>query len=413
MKITVIALMFAGWQVTNWGGNLNNEANAGLWYANFNNSSGNTNANIGAQLSLKDTYPDVITLPLGKKHKFQNSTGNASERSVNLKQMKRENNLYESICSLGNIEQAFHNAKKGKRHYSEVKEIEKNPQKYFQKLQNILQSCSFKNSEYHIFTKQCSGKTREIYKLPFYPDRIVHHCIVQVLAPIWLKVFVRNTFSTIPKRGIHDGVNRIRESLKDVKNTTYCLKMDIKKYYPSIDHSILKDLLERKIKDKKVMFLLSEIIDSAPGIPIGNYLSQWLGNYYLAFFDHYVKEQLQVKYYFRYCDDLVYLHSDKNLLWQIKSECGKYLSEHLNLQLKGNYQVFPIDIHGIDFLGYRFYHTHTLVRKTIVAEFKRKVKNEKTTPQIQSAYWGWFKHANTFNLTSKYFEHERIQSKAS
>jgi len=317
--------------------------------------------------------------------------------------MKRHTQLFEKVCHKDNISLAFYNARKGKSYYPEVKRINKNPGKYINKLQDLLVNKKFENSEYDVFKRETGGKQRIIYRLPFYPDRIIHHCIVQVMMPIWMNLLIKDTFSTIPGRGIHDGVNRVKRALRDRNGTQYCLKMDIAKYYPSIDHGILKDILRKKIKDEDMMWLMGEIIDSAQGIPIGNYISQWFGNIYLAYFDHFVKENLEVNYYFRYADDLVILGNNKQWLHGIREEIKKYLIVNLNLDLKGNHQIFPVNVRGVDFLGYRFYHTHTLVRKRIVKEFKRKIKNQKTTKQTQSAYWGWFKHADTYNLRKKYF----------
>jgi hypothetical protein len=232
---------------------------------------------------------------------------------------------------------------------------------------------------------------------------VVHHCIVQVLLPIWVKLLIRDTFSTIPGRGIHDGVRRMKAALKDVNGTQYCLKFDIKKYYPSVDHDVLKQLLRRKIKDFDLLELLDEIIDSASGVPIGNYVSQWFGNVYLAYFDHFCKEQLHCNYYFRYCDDVVILSDNKKFLHSVLVSINDYLVNELNLELKQNYQVFPTNVRGIDFLGYRFFHTHTLVRKRIVKQMKKRLKNIKS----MASYWGWLKHADTYRLTNKYYTYER------
>lgn len=404
----VITYVLLSWQVGLWGGNFNNGSNDGLWYANFNNSSG-ANTNIGAQLSLYNkniSAQNVITLPLGKKNKNRNMgiSSNLQTFLVVQANMKRKGKLFDELASINNLQLAYQNAKKGKRNYREVKLIEKNPEYYLKKIHLTLLSGNYKTSEYKIFTKNTGQKEREIYKLPFYPDRIVHHAIVQVCEPIWLNLFIKNTFANIPKRGIHAGVKAVKYDLKDIKNTQYCLKFDIKKYYPNVDHQLLINILEKKIKDVKLLKLFEEIINSAPGIPIGNYLSQWLGNVYLAYFDHYAKETLQIKYYYRFADDIVILSGDKAELWQRFNKLEKYLNNNLKLSIKGNYQVFPVNKRGIDFLGYRFYHTHTTVRKRIVKNFKHKIKNQPTTAQTQSAYWGWFKHANTHNLITKYFE---------
>jgi retron-type reverse transcriptase len=317
--------------------------------------------------------------------------------------MKRKGDLFKNVCSPDNVRAAILAAMKGKGHYSEVRKIKKDIEKYVAELSEILTKKQFKNAEYEVFEKQSGDKTRVIYKLPFYPDRVVHHCIVQVLLPIWVRLLIRDTFSTIPGRGIHDGVRRMKAALKDVPGTQYCLKFDIKKYYPSVDHDVLKQILRRKIKDVDLLDLLDKIIDSAAGIPIGNYVSQWMGNVYLAYFDHFCKEQLHCKYYFRYCDDVVILSDNKQFLHSVLVSINDYLVNELNLELKQNYQVFPTNTRGIDFLGYRFFHTHTLVRKRIVKQMKRRLKQMKS----MASYWGWLKHADTYRLTNKYYTYER------
>ena len=327
--------------------------------------------------------------------------------------MKRYGNLYEQICSMDNILTAHVNAKRGKMHYQEVQEVELSLDTYMRQIQTLLTTKTFKTSEYFVFTKTDSGKARKIYRLPYFPDRIVHHCIMQVLEPIWMKTLITDTYSSIKGRGIHKGVKRIKEALKDVENTRYCLKLDIRKFYPSIDHEILKSIIRKKIKDNDVLSLLDEIIDSAEGVPIGNYLSQYFGNLYLAYFDHWLKETKKCRYLFRYCDDIVLLHADKQHLSQLKEEIEKYLSTNLNLTLKSNWQIFPVDARGIDFLGYRFFHDYTLLRKSIAIKFKQRIRYIKThwpdlsTPEIINSvmsYYGWMGHANCNNLTKKYID---------
>ena len=189
--------------------------------------------------------------------------------------------------------------------------------------------------------------------------------------------------------------------------------MDVKKFYPSVDHEILKAIVRKKLKDKLLLKLLDEIIDSAPGVPIGNYLSQFLANLYLTYFDHWMKEDKRVKYYYRYADDIVILAPDKPYLHALLVDINDYLTERLNLQLKGNYQVFPVADRGIDFVGYKFYHTHTLMRKTIKKRFCRKVAklNKKDinakSYRMQIAPWlGWAKHCDSKHLLKKVLNEE-------
>lgn len=337
--------------------------------------------------------------------------------------MKRYGNLYHKIYNLENIKLAHKNAKKGKSHYLEVKMVDTDPEKYFMKIHNMLKNKIFYNSKYEVFMRKDRGKEREIFKLPYFPDRIIHHCIMNILEPMWMKTLITDTYSSLKNRGIHKGVRRIKKALKDRGNTKYCLKMDVRKFYPSVDHGILKQIIRRKIKDKNLLQLLDIIIDSAKGVPIGNYLSQYFGNLYLSVFDHWLKEQKHCRYTFRYCDDIVILHSDKAYLSQLRKEISDYLDVNLNLVLKNNWQIFPVEKRGIDFLGYRFFHEYTLLRKNTAARFKQKVKHIKkkhctlTPINILSSvmsYCGWMKYADCHRLQKKYIDTDinRIVSNA-
>jgi hypothetical protein len=166
--------------------------------------------------------------------------------------MKRYNNLYSKIYDLENIKLAHKNARKGKLHYSEVKMVEVNPEKYFMKIHNMLKNKTFHNSKYEVFMKSDRGKEREIFKLPYFPDRIIHHCIMNIIESIWMKTLIADTYSSLKNRGIHKGVKRIKLALKDRENTKYCLKMDVRKFYPSINHDILKQVIRRKINNRKL-----------------------------------------------------------------------------------------------------------------------------------------------------------------
>jgi len=315
--------------------------------------------------------------------------------------MKRIGNLYQTIVSLDNLRKADELARKGKKKSYGVRVHDKNRDDNILKLHESLKNKTFKTSDYHIF-KIYEPKEREIYRLPYFPDRIVHHAVMNVLEPIWMSVFTDDTYSCIKGKGIHAAVRKLKRDLKDTEGTGYCLKLDIKKFYPSIDHDILKAIVRRKIKDRDLLWLLDEIIDSAPGVPIGNYLSQYFANLYLAYFDHHIKEDLRVKYYYRYADDIVILLNNKEDLHCLLNTIKIYFKDHLNLEVKRNHQVFPVDARGIDFLGYRFYHTHTLLRKSIKKRFARAVSHRKgDLRQVHAAYWGWAKHCNSTNLLKK------------
>jgi len=326
--------------------------------------------------------------------------------------MKRINNLYDQICTPDNLLLAYNKAKQGKGDTYGVRLFQKDLDKNLLKIHHELTTCTFRTSEYSIFTIY-EPKERIIYRLPF-RDRVVHHAVMNILENIWVSVFISHSYSCIKGRGIHGVLRHIQRDLNDKEGTKYCLKMDIRKFYPNIDHDILKVTIRKKLKDQKVLQLLDEIIDSAPGVPIGNYLSQFFANLYLSYFDHWIKEEKQVKYYYRYADDIVILSPDKSILHKLLVEIIEYMDTRLNLQLKQNYQIFPVDARGIDFVGYVFRHDYTLMRKTIKKRFCRKVarlKNKQLDPaeyKMKISPWlGWAKHCNSKNLL-KTILHETV-----
>lgn len=312
-----------------------------------------------------------------------------------------------------NLLEADEKARRGKRKSYGVRLHDRNREANLARLRESLLSGTFRTSAYSMFTIH-EPKERLIYRLPYYPDRIVHHAVMNVLEPVWMSVFTADTYSCIKKRGIHAAAGKLKRALRDdPEGTRYCLKMDIRKFYPSIDHDMLKSIIRKKIKDKRLLVLLDEIIVSAPGVPIGNYLSQYFANLYLTYLDHWVKEVKHVRHYYRYADDIVILSLDKSELNKLRKEIADYLSV-LHLELKPNWQVFPVEARGIDFLGYVFFPTHTRLRKSIKQRMFRtagrmaRASPEKILPRF-AAWNGWMKHCNSKNLKRKLlnrFEYE-------
>ena len=322
--------------------------------------------------------------------------------------MKRINNVYDKICDLDNIEKADNKARKCKRkQYSVIKHDKNRAEDNFDLFLDLSLE-NYKTSKYSTF-KVYEPKERLIFRLPYYPDRITHHAIMNIMEPIWMKVFTKDTYSCIKGRGIHTLARQLKHDLQnDKEGTKYCAKMDIKKFYPSIDHEILKMIIRKKIKDKKLLKLLDEIIDSADGVPIGNYLSQYFANLYLAYFDHWIKEVLKVKHYYRYADDIVLLSDDKDQLRRWVIAIRIYLKENLKLELKSNYQIFPVEVRGIDFVGYVFRHNYIKIRKGVKLRLMKlvrlykddKISQEKFEQSVTS-YFGWLKYCNSKNLLRK------------
>lgn len=319
--------------------------------------------------------------------------------------MKRISNIYQKITSLDNLNEADQKAQKGKLNQYGVKLHNRNRQQNILALNDMLVNKTYRTSKYDVF-KIFEPKERLVYRLPFFPDRITHHAIMNVLEPILVHTFTADTYSCIKGRGIHKLMYKLRNDLKDIEGTQYCLKFDITKFYPSIDHDILKGLLRRKFKDADLLWLLDEIIDSAPGLPIGNYLSQYFANFYLTYFDHWIKEQKRVRYFYRYADDIVILSNNKAYLHQLLIQIKDYLRD-LKLEVKSNHQVFPIESRGIDFVGYVFFHTHVKIRKRIKQNFARKLT---TNPNHKSkaSYLGWLGHCDARHLTKRLLPNEQF-----
>lgn len=327
--------------------------------------------------------------------------------------MKRHGNIFDKIYSYDNLLTAHRHARKGKGFYKEVQNFNNDEPYHIKLIQDMLVNKTYKTSKYIIFTIIDKGKEREIYKLPYFPDRVVQWAIMLQIESIFLETFIYDSYAAIPNKGMHIASKKLSRWLKnDKRNTLYCFKMDVKKFFPSINHITLKRLLRLKIKDNDLLELLDEIIDSTDsGIPIGNYISQYLANFYLTYFDHWIKEKLAVKYYMRYMDDIIILHNSKEYLHYIRKEIEKYLTDELQLTIKENWQVFPVDICGIDFMGYRHFRNYTLLRKSTYKNFKRKMnfinkKNYLTKSDICSirSYEGWLIWCNSYNLRRKYIK---------
>ena len=325
--------------------------------------------------------------------------------------------IWEAICSMDNLKLAHQNAKDGKGWYLGVQMVDADPDFYLQELQDMFLYKTYHTSEYETFYKQEGNKNRLIYRLPYFPDRICHWAILQVIEPILINYFTANTYSAIPGRGIHKCLHDVQHAMQtDVRGCQYCLKLDVKKYYPSVNHQVLKDIYSHLFKDKDLLWLLYEIIDSTPGdtgIPIGNYLSQYSGNTYLTPFDHWIKEVKKVKHYFRYMDDITIFGETKEELHQLFRDIEQYFRDRLKLTIKDNWQIFPTYKRGVDYVGYRSFLEFTLLRKSTCQRFKRKMvcinrKRLEGKPLTYSewcsinSYKGWLVHCDSYRLQQKY-----------
>lgn len=333
--------------------------------------------------------------------------------------MKRVGHLYEHICDLENIHVAIWKASQGKRQKKYVRRILDNPDRYARAVQKMLLSKSYVPSPYSIKTvlDGPTRKERTIFKPRFFPDQIIHWALMLQLQPVIKRGMYEYCCGSVPGRGTGHAQKALRRWLdNDYKGTKYCLKLDIRKFYPSVDLSLLKNMFRRVVKDADCLWLIDTILDSNPqtGLPIGNYTSQWFSNFFLQGLDHFIKEKLGVKYYIRYVDDLVLLGGNKKALHRARLAIDEYL-RGIHLTMKPNWQVFLVNARAIDFLGLRFYRNPTTLRKRNalrirrrLAKIKRKGKLSYTDACAVVSYWGWIKHSDSYR-----FYHTHVKPKVS
>ena len=333
--------------------------------------------------------------------------------------MQRYGYIYEDICTLENIRNAHMHARKDKLFYAEVKMVDSNPEYYFKQIQEMLVNYSYEVGEYIVEIINEAGKERTLMKLPYFPDRIIQWAIVLQIEKYLTSKFTFHTCASLPGRGQERCIKLTETYLRDVNKSQYCLKIDIRHFYPSIDREILKQKLRRVFKDPKLLWLLDLIINSPPGdtgIPIGSYLSQYLANFYLSDLDHKLKEIYGFSEVVRYMDDITIYHPSKEKLrFFLYNDLKFTLETKYHLQLKNNYQIFPVDKRGVDFCGYVFFHGYTKLRKrtkkrmiTRMKEMRKKYEKGIMLSEHDfgtfNAYQGILSHCNSYHLWEKYME---------
>lgn len=346
---------------------------------------------------------------------------------------KSVNNLYKPMLEHSNVEKMFHKAAKGKTKRPDVavildkNNIQQHVENVIEKLENtapewrevLYPEKAWRPSE-HAKVKINEGtnrKEREIEKPRYKYEQVVHHIVVAACYDTFMKGMYEFSCGSVPKRGAHYGKRYIEKWIQtDKKNCKYVLKMDIRHFYESVDHDVLKEWLKKKIRDEWMLYILELIIDgSEVGLPLGFHTSPWLSNFMLQSLDHYIKEQLGAVHYVRYMDDMVVFGKNKKELHRMQQEIEKYLQEKLNLQMKGNWQVFRFDYierktgkrkgRPLDFMGFQFYHEKTILRKSIMLSCTRKAnrvaKKEKITWHDASSvlsYMGYINSTDTYDM---------------
>ncbi len=338
--------------------------------------------------------------------------------------MKVYYDLFNKIISLENLFSAWEEFKKDKRKKKDVLFFEWNLERNIFKLREELALKIYKHSPYSSFYIN-DPKQRHIYKAEV-RDRVLHHAIFSVLNPVFEATFIPNSFSCRIGRGTHKGVEALAKILCQVSgnghNPCFALKCDIKKFFDTVNHKILLEIIDRKIKDNNAIWLLKEIIESyytnystlfnKRGIPIGNLTSQLFANLYLNELDQYVKHDLKVKFYVRYTDDFVIVADHESYLKNIILLIKKFLNDNLDLNLHPNKISIRKFSQGIDFLGYILRPHHRLIRtktkkrifkkiRLRIMEYRRGIVREEKLEQSLHSYLGVLSHATAHNLSER------------
>jgi RNA-directed DNA polymerase len=344
--------------------------------------------------------------------------------------MKRLSGIWPQLVSFQNLLLLYRKARRGKRSRPGVAEFGLDLERELIALQRELENGAYKPGAYRLFTIY-DRKPRVIAAAPF-RDRVVHHAVMNLIEPPLDRTFISDSYACRRGKGVHAAVDRYQAWSQTYE---YVLKMDVRQYFPSIDHNILKSKLRRRIKDWRVLDLLDRIIDGSPagnadpcyfpgddlfmplerrmGIPIGNLTSQFFANLYLDDLDHFIKQQLNVRPYLRYVDDMVVLDNDKVRLAEIRSAVRCRL-EADRLRLHPNKAHITRVHDGLNLLGYFVYPQRRLLRNDNGHRFARRLRAlangfaagyvqwSEITPRIQS-WIGHAKHADTDGLRRKIF----------
>lgn len=323
--------------------------------------------------------------------------------------MKRIGNLYENIISFENLLFASQKARRGKRMKEGCATFEMNRGEELCLLRDELSAGTWQPGPYREFTIY-ERTPRKISAAP-YRDRVVHHALCSVIEPIFERCFIHDSYACRTGKGTHAALDRFTQH---ARNARYILKSDIRKYFPSIDHEILKAKVRRKIKCQGTLRMIDLIIDGSNpqdevirhfpgddlftpllrkrGIPIGNLTSQFFANLYLDALDHFVLEQLKPKGYIRYVDDISLFDDQKSRLWEMKSAIGCFL-EHERLTLHPTKTFVQPVSEGTDHVGYRVFPDRRRMRKDVCYRFLRRVRHLKNNEERQASLASWLGHA--------------------
>jgi len=292
--------------------------------------------------------------------------------------LKRVGHLFPDVCAFENLYQAFKKAYQGSGGTFEACRFRFYLEGELLKLKRELESETYQPGQYRYFTIH-DPKERTISVAPF-RDRVVHHALVGVLEPVIDRRFIYDTYANRKAKGTRRAVRRAQDFSRHYR---YYLKTDVAKYFDSIDHHVLLDILARSVKDRQVIALVSRIAansdrsrgrDEGKGLPIGNLTSQFFANLYLDPLDHHVKDESGCRAYVRYMDDMVFFSNCGDDLKKMRVRVQVFLADRLRLRLKESATLLNTTAHGLPFLGFRIFPGTIRVRQENLRRLKKNMK---------------------------------------
>jgi hypothetical protein len=451
------------------GGNWNNGRNCSPVYFNCNNAPSDSNINYLARLfygqnrKYKDLYARLIPCPLAKIVETAGTgkqSPNAPEtikketvmKSYNVDQKLKDRDVIR-LAIIKVCKNKHKKKRKPTRKYKQARKILQNIDLYVDLILEIIEDTekkllairhgetiregdypkAFTPSEYKSFTLKCdsNGKVREISSVPLFPDQIIHQLVITVSASVFMSGMYAYSCGSIPERGVHKGKRYVEKFIRksgkyDKSAIKYVAQLDVRKCYPNIDHTYLKEQLRKKFRGFLFVGICFSIIDSYVltsdagaeiGLPIGFYTSQWFCNFVLSPLDHYIKEGLGTECYVRYMDDMVIFGRNKKELHRNVRQIMEFATK-AGLQIKGNWQVYRFDYcdrmnkrrgRALDFLGFRFFRDKIILRKRNALSIRRAVRRVARMKRITAvaamslmSRLGWLRHCQSYNFYHKY-----------
>ena len=330
--------------------------------------------------------------------------------------------LYERIYDTKNLEESYKRTQSGNRKYrKEAIYFAMSKERKLRDLKKELKDKTYRPGsyiEFYVFEPK-----KRLVHAPHIRDKIVQFSIHTVLQGIYRSVFIKDSYACLEEKGMHEAVHRIQHYMRLAQwkyEEPYIVKIDVRKFFYSINRDILKTIYRKKIPESEQDFLriLDMIVDSSPegerGLPLGNVTSQDFANIYLNEVDQFCKRYLGLKWYVRYMDDICIIVKDRETARNVLAKIRTYVKDHLDLELNEKTHIYPL-AQGINTLGFRIHTTHLEVRNSSKAAMKRRIKKidekvqsgrltKKQAQQAVNAWLGHARHSNSYNLAKKIFE---------